>query len=91
MSCRELNRLIGTAMVEPRFREVLLGDRREEALGAFDLTPEEKAVLLSIQAPTLQGFAQALYHWMSARNGALPFPVGTVERYLREREVLGAL
>lgn len=91
MSCRELNRLIGMAMVEPRFREALLGGRREEALDAFDLTPEEKAVLLGIQAPTLQDFAQALYGWMSAGNGALPFPVGTVERYLREREVIGAL
>lgn len=88
MSRRELNRLIGTAMVETRFREVLLSDQREEALAAFDLTPEEKAILLNIQASTLQGFAQALYGWMSARNGALPFPVGAVERYLCEREAL---
>jgi|YNPNPStandDraft_1061719.scaffolds.fasta_scaffold13180_3 hypothetical protein len=89
MSCRELNRLIGMAMVEPRFREALLGLRREEVLADFILTPEEKAALLAIQSPTLQGFAQALYHWMSTRNGAIPLPASMVERYLEQRAIAG--
>ncbi len=91
MSYRELNRLIGMAMVDPRFRKALLDGRREEVLAAFDLTPEETAVLMGIQASNLQDFAQDLYGWMSAKNGALPFPVGVVEQYLREREATGAL
>ncbi|MGB9723667.1 MAG: Os1348 family NHLP clan protein [Chloroflexia bacterium] len=90
MSCRELNRLIGTAMVEPDFRQALLGGWRAEALAAFDLTSEERAVLLGIEASNLQGFARALYNWISADNGAVPLPSSMVERYLREREALGA-
>jgi len=76
-------------MVDPHFREALLGLRREEVLAEFTLTPEEKAVLLAIQSPTLQGFAQVLYNWMSTRNGAIPLPASTVERYLEQRTIAG--
>ena len=69
MSMRELDRLTGTALAEPRFCEALLGEHRPEALAKFDLTAEEQSMLLSIQARTLQEFAQTLDRWMSERNG----------------------
>jgi hypothetical protein len=69
MSLRELDRLTGTALAEPGFCEALLGDRRPEALGGFDLTAEERTMLMCIQARTLREFAQTLHRWMSERNG----------------------
>jgi hypothetical protein len=65
MSLRELNRLVGTAMSDPRFCEALLGDGRGEKICTFDLTVEEQTVLLRIRASTLQEFAQGLYRWMN--------------------------
>ena len=77
MSMRELDRLTGTALAEPGFCEALLGDRRPEALTSFDLTAEERTMLLCIQARTLREFAQTLYGWMSERNGhQLPLRYG---------------
>ena len=77
MSMRELDRLTGTALAEPAFCEALLGDRRPEALTSFDLTAEERTMLLCIRARTLREFAQTLYGWMSERNGhQLPLRYG---------------
>jgi hypothetical protein len=70
MCLRELDRLIGTAMTDTRFCDAFLNSHRQEAIVAFDLTAEEQAVLLRIQARTLQEFAQALYQWMSAHEHA---------------------
>jgi len=67
MSLRELDRLIGTAMADPRFHDALF-TRRQEAIASFDLTAEEKAVLLSIRANSLQEFAETLYRWMNESN-----------------------
>jgi hypothetical protein len=69
MSHRELDRLTGTALAEPDFCAALLSDGRPDALAGFDLTAEERTMLMRIQAHTLQEFAQTLYRWMSERNG----------------------
>ncbi len=79
MSTQELDRVIGTALADPGFQEILLTSRRREALAHFDLSPEEEEVLMRIQAPTLEAFARALYGWMSARNGIAPL-LSTGER-----------
>lgn len=69
MSLRELDRLTGVAMVEPRMGEALLDGRRQEVLARFDLTAEERTMLAHLQARTLPEFFQRLYRWMSERNG----------------------
>lgn len=69
MSLRELDRLTGTVLVEPRLGEALLDERRQELLVGFDLTAEEQAMLARIEARTLSEFFQQLYRWMHERNG----------------------
>jgi hypothetical protein len=69
MSMRELDRLTGTAMVEPHVGEALLDERRPEVLTSFDLTAEERTMLACIEARTLPEFFQKLYRWMNERNG----------------------
>jgi hypothetical protein len=70
MSTRVLEELIGTAVIDPRFREDLLNGKRREAIASFDLTPEEKAVLLGIDAQTLQEFARVLDRWLNEEDMA---------------------
>ncbi len=61
----ELNRLLSAALVSRRFCHLLLTDPAT-ALAAgyngehFDLTPEERARILTIQARSLQDFAAQL-------------------------------
>ncbi|MGC8873040.1 MAG: Os1348 family NHLP clan protein [Chloroflexia bacterium] len=68
MSRRALERLVGTALVDSTFRERLLNGGRREAIAAFDLTPEERAQVLSIRAEDLQEFARALNGWLQDRE-----------------------
>jgi hypothetical protein len=66
---RELDRLTGTALVEPTLGEALLDSRRRQVLAGFDLTVEEQTMLTQIKARTLAEFFQQLHRWMSERNG----------------------
>ncbi|MBC7224943.1 MAG: Franean1_4349 family RiPP [Anaerolineae bacterium] len=71
MCSYNLNRLIGTAMVDKAFQARLLADPGAAAQG-FDLTPDEYRLVASIRASNLTEFAQKL-------DGALSFelvPVG---------------
>lgn len=65
MCSYNLNRLIGTAVVDRAFRAQLLADPGTAAL-AFDLTPDEYRLVASIRASNLTEFAQKL-------DGALSF------------------
>lgn len=60
-----LNRLIGTAVVDKAFRARLLADPGTAAQ-EFDLTPDEYRLVASIRAHSLAEFAQKL-------DGALSF------------------
>jgi hypothetical protein len=62
---RVLEQLVGTAIIDPRFREDLLNGRRREVIADFDLTAEEKAMILGIHAHTLQEFAAVLDRWLN--------------------------
>ena len=59
----ELERLIGTAVVDGGFRATLL-ESPEAASEGFDLTPEELAALVSANARTLEELAAHLYAWI---------------------------
>jgi len=55
--------IVGTALVDSRFRRRLL-NRAPDALSGIDLTPQESAVIESIRSNTLQGFAGELDQWL---------------------------
>jgi len=65
MAFEKFQTIVGTAIVDPSFRRNLV-ERREDALVAFDLTPEERRVIADIQADTFEGFAQELHERLSA-------------------------
>jgi len=73
MNHKSLNQLLCAATVNVRFREVLLHDPAKAiASGYFDhsfsLTPEERDLVVGIQAQGLEDFAAQVYHWISG-NG----------------------
>jgi hypothetical protein len=73
MQHKSLNQLLCAAMVNGRFREMLLHDPAR-ALSAgyldhsFALTSEEREMVIGIQAQQLEEFAAQIYHWISG-NG----------------------
>ncbi len=73
MSVQGLNLVVGNAIVDREFRERLLGcpDQREELLEPFDLSAEERALVLECREQTLEGFAAVLDDWV-ARQAATP-------------------
>jgi hypothetical protein len=73
MNHKGLNQLLCAATVNGRFRETLLRNPAQAiASGYLDhtfcLTPEEKEMVISIQAQQLEDFAMQVYHWLSG-NG----------------------
>ena len=73
MKHKSLNQLLCAATVNVRFRDMLLRDpARAIDTGYFDhrfsLTPEEKEMVLGIEARQLEDFAAQIYHWMTG-NG----------------------
>jgi len=63
-----LQTLLGTAMIDGRFCELLLNGRRQEFLPKFKLTDEEHHFLMGIKADSLQGFAAVVDQWLSAKS-----------------------
>ena len=73
MKHKSLNQLLCAATVNVRFRDMLLRDpARAIDTGYFDhrfsLTPEEKEMVIGIEACQLEDFAAQVYHWMTG-NG----------------------
>lgn len=60
MSQQALQKLVGTAIVDRRFREGFLNGARRRLLTSFRLAHEEQETVLSIQADTVEGFAAEL-------------------------------
>jgi len=73
MQHKSLNQLLCAATVNGRFRETLLRNPAKAlATGycdhTFALTPEERDLVLGIQAQRLEDFAAQVYRWLSS-NG----------------------
>ena len=66
MAYERLQAIVGTAIVDTRFRQGLL-HKRSEVLNDFGLTDEECQAVSSIQAETIEGFASELHRWISNR------------------------
>jgi len=69
MAYEALQAIVGTALVDSRFRARLL-NHAPDVLRGFPLTPEESAMLTAIRARTFQGFVNELHSWIS-RDEAL--------------------
>jgi hypothetical protein len=74
MSAAGMNRLVGKAVVSEKFCAELLGERRSDALRAYDLNPEEYGSVMAIQAEALPQFAAAVDRLIIAgqAKGAVP-------------------
>ena len=66
MSATELKTIIGTVLIDRKFCEALLNEKRHVSLMEFDLTDEEQEVILNIEADSIQESAVRLYDWLTA-------------------------
>ncbi len=73
MAHETVQTIIGTAIVDARFRQALL-KRTREALHDFDLTPDELEALSGIRASTLHGFAHEVQLWLNKQTAAVYQP-----------------
>ncbi|MBI3241229.1 MAG: hypothetical protein HYZ49_02935 [Chloroflexi bacterium] len=70
MSVRGLQKLVGKAVISDNFRKGILGERRAELVGGFDLEPDELVSLLSLRAETLAEFAGAVEEIINNRRSS---------------------
>ena len=66
MSLREMEWVIGQAIISDALRRGLLGHRRAELLKSFNFSEKEREFLLKIQADTFVEFAQAVTDYISS-------------------------
>lgn len=59
MSQKALEAIVGRAALDAHYRELLFADP-DQALAGYDLTKEERAWLLAVDAETLDAFAERL-------------------------------
>ncbi|MFQ6100189.1 MAG: hypothetical protein ACE5OS_02990 [Anaerolineae bacterium] len=59
-----LQTLIGTALIDREFCQELLNGNRPVLLTEFDLTDEEREVVLAVEAESIQEFVVRLYEWL---------------------------
>jgi hypothetical protein len=78
MSQMALQILVGTALIDPRFCHGLLNGRRHSLLAEFDLTEEEREVVLGVEAGSIQEFAMQLCEWLKAQESPVSHPYTTV-------------
>jgi hypothetical protein len=61
---QHLENIIATAHYDETFHLRLLNGNRAQAIACYDLTPEEREALLTIDADTLRTLARELERWM---------------------------
>ena len=76
MKHKGLNQLLCAAVVSSRFRETLLRSPAQALASgylehSFSLTPEEKRLVIDIQARQFEDFAAQVYHWISGNGNQL--------------------
>ena len=68
MSREAIDKMIGEAMVNKRFRAILLSNPGKVA-GSFHLSPEELQLLSNIRTHSLEELASRLYNEIGKRGG----------------------
>lgn len=63
MSTLTLNAFITKAMLDDKFQEDILNGCCQERIDEFDLSDEEKKVILEIKAKNLEDFVHQLNQW----------------------------
>lgn len=71
MAHEALQAVIGMGIVDADFRRNLL-EKSSHILAEFDLTSEETAAIMGIQATTFQGFASELHNWITRNSVRVP-------------------
>ena len=66
MSVEAVQMIVGTAVIDRRFRQTLL-EKPAAAIKPFELAPDEYAVVLAIEANTLEQFARKIDEWITAK------------------------
>ena len=74
MSQMALQTLVGTALTDREFCNDLLNGRRHTLLTKFDLTDEEREVVLVIEAESIQEFAARLDEWLKVQESLISHP-----------------
>jgi hypothetical protein len=67
MAHESIQALVGTALVDSRFRSRLLS-KSPDVLSDLHLTPQESEIIMSIRASTLQSFAGELDRWIAHQS-----------------------
>jgi hypothetical protein len=66
MAKLNLNAIATRALLDNHFRADILNGHRKERISEFDLTEDERKVVLSIEADTLDQFIHHLGRWIYA-------------------------
>ena len=74
MSQMALHALVGTALIDSQFCHGLLNGRRHSLLAEFDLTADEREVVLGVEAGSIQEFAVQLCEWLKAQESPVSHP-----------------
>ena len=59
MSQQAMEAIVGRSLMDPDYRDLFFADP-DQALASYELTKEERAALLSVDAETLDAFAERL-------------------------------
>jgi hypothetical protein len=70
VSQEALQAIVGTALIDKEFRQAMLNGSRAAVIGQFDLSPDERETVMSIEASTLEQFAWELHSWIMEKRQA---------------------
>jgi hypothetical protein len=70
VSHEALQAIVGTALIDKDFRQAMLNGSRAMAIEQFELSPEEREAVMSIEAATLEQFAWQLHNWIMEKRRA---------------------
>jgi hypothetical protein len=69
-----LQAVIGTAVIDPRFRKALLNGSRRRILAPFELSREEFDAVMAVRADSLEQFASQLDDWLCKTQNVIDPP-----------------
>lgn len=71
MAYQGLQAVVGTAVIDSRFRKALFNGSRRHVISGFNLTHEEVDAVMQIHADSLEQFAGQLDRWIARSQGRL--------------------
>ncbi len=83
MAYESLQAVVGTAVVDPSFRNELLNGSRRHVISGFNLTHEEEDAVMRIRADSFEAFAGQLDRWINQAKGQME--VGSLALPARRR------